>query len=261
MSTIKFEQTLQEYQNLEIQLYSSNSLNELDFSIGSTTLIGTLTIELSDPDRLPPSNEFIYLSDIIDNVNTNTIQEYSSTTIENIIEDLSYSIVSTASFGEVTKIIPIIDANSVINTNLFDLPQLNFIIDYPSLISTVEFGGFTQLNMEIDPVPLPPIVSTAIIPEPNVIKVITPLGIASTTNFDIPAFIDNIHRLLVYKDDNISKIGENDATVIAGGIRINPSVFASNTATSGTSDLPTNPVGFLSVNISGIDYKIPYYNS
>ena len=115
--------------------------------------------------------------------------------------------------------------------------------------------------MEITNVPFPSIESTLIIPQPNVLKVIGPLGIGSTESVGVSSFVDNIHRLLVFKDDNISKIGENDAAVISGGIRLNPASTASNTATSGSSSLPEAPVGFLSVNIGGVDYKIPYYNS
>ena len=77
----------------------------------------------------------------------------------------------------------------------------------------------------------------------------------------LAGFIDNIHRLLVFKDDNISKIGENDATVVAGGIRVNPSSAVSETAVSGSATLPNNPVGFISVNIGGTDYLMPYYNA
>jgi len=90
---------------------------------------------------------------------------------------------------------------------------------------------------------------------------IAPLGIAPTNNFGTATFIDNIHRLLVFKNDNISKVGENDAVVIAGGIRINPASVISETATSGNATLPNNPVGFMSVNINGRDYLMPYYNA
>ena len=56
-------------------------------------------------------------------------------------------------------------------------------------------------------------------------------------------------------------MGDNDAGVIAGQIRLNPASTASNTASFGSADLPSNPEGFLSVNIAGRDYKIPYYNT
>jgi hypothetical protein len=47
---------------------------------------------------------------------------------------------------------------------------------------------------------------------------------------------------------------------VAGGIRINPSIQKTVEASSGQATLPSNPVGFISVNIDGRDYKIPYYN-
>jgi len=109
--------------------------------------------------------------------------------------------------------------------------------------------------------PLPSITSTLVIPNPNVIFNINPLSIATTVNFGVAGFIDNIHRLLVFKNDNISKVGENDAVVIAGGIRINPSSTVSETATSGSATLPNSPVGFISVTIGGTDYLMPYYNA
>ena len=115
--------------------------------------------------------------------------------------------------------------------------------------------------MQIKDVPFPSIESTLVIPNPTMQRPIAPLSIAPTANFGVATFIDNIHRLLVFKDDNISKIGENDATVVAGGIRVNPSSAVSATASSGSSVLPNNPVGFISVNIGGTDYLMPYYNA
>lgn len=35
----------------------------------------------------------------------------------------------------------------------------------------------------------------------------------------------------------------------------------STTATGGAATLPANPQGFFVINIKGVDYKIPYYNS
>jgi hypothetical protein len=115
--------------------------------------------------------------------------------------------------------------------------------------------------MQIRDVPFPSIESTLVIPDPAMRRPVAPLGIASTNNFGTATFIDNIHRLLVFKNDNISKVGENDAVVIAGGIRINPSSVLSETATSGNATLPSNPAGFMSVNINGRDYLMPYYNA
>lgn len=261
MSTIKFEQLLQEYENVLIQVLASNSISELDYAIASTGSFGESTVELTDPDFVAPSSSAIYLSDIIDDVDSNTILEYSTTTIEDLIEDLSYSIVSTSSVSTDLILIRSVSLEPIVDQNLFGTSKLNFIIDYPSIAPTVQFGGFTQLNMEIDPVPLPEISSTLIFSEPSVRFVIGPLGIASTESLGVGSIIDNIHRLLAFKDDNISKIGENDAAVIAGGIRLNPASTTSTVAAPGQGELPETPEGFLSVNIGGRDYKIPYYNS
>jgi hypothetical protein len=166
---------------------------------------------------------------------------------------------STVAFGIKqlnTKIFP----DSSVSNVSFEILQLNRKIFANAVNPSAMFGNL-QTNMGIDNVPFPSIESTAIVSVPNVLKIIRPLSIAPTTSFGVSSFIDNIHRILIFKDDNISKIGENDATVIAGGIRLNPASVASETASSGDAILPEAPVGFLSVNINGVDYKIPYYNS
>ena len=189
------------------------------------------------------------------------------------------SVESTVSFGDNLPQFKIA-VNSTVNEQTFGTAQLNsriFInsvesvaeVPQPNVLSLIgpvsiasaEAFGNLQINMQITDVPFPSITSTLVVPNPSVRFVIGPSGIASTNNFGTASFVDNIHRLLVFKDDNISKIGENDASVVAGGIRINPSSAVSETAVSGSSVLPTNPVGFISVNIGGTDYLMPYYNA
>ena len=158
-----------------------------------------------------------------------------------------------------TSVVPLIAPQSVTTQNSFGTPKLNSILYADSYESALAFGT-SKINMKIDDVPFPSITSTVVIPNPSVKFIIKPLSIATTVNFGTASFIDNIHRLLVFKNDNISKVGENDAVVIAGGIRINPSSTVSGTATSGSATLPNNPAGFMSVTIGGIDYLMPYYN-
>lgn len=300
MSTIYQDRTIESVQNLTISLFASNTIDDFSFSIVSTVLFGnpdlTYTIfpnsasseiefgeiqlnQFVYPDSIESTLVFqidesilkypqtIFLEARIELFNRlgleefETLEDYSSNTIQEVINEYERGIESTIQMGEEYVVRSIIRPNLIEVTSVVEDVELKFIIDFDSINPTIQFGGFTQLNMEIDNVPFPSIESTVIIPNPDVIPLIQPLGLASTTNFDTPSFIDNIHRILVFKDDNISKIGENDATVISGGIRLNPASTASNTATSGSSSLPEAPVGFLSINIGGVDYKVPYYNS
>lgn len=244
-------------------------------------------------------NQVIQLDGILSNVQNDEIQVYSSNTIVYVSDQFDYAIETQFASGEPT-LSYIIYPNETVSALQFGQTQLNQFLYAESIESTVAFGdslpkfivypestttenafgtgrlsyvifanavnpstlfGNARLNQEIDDVPFPSIESTLVIPAPNVLKVIGPLSVAPTANFGTSSFIDNIHRILIFKDDNISKIGENDAAVIAGGIRINPASVVSQTAAAGEAELPAAPVGFLSVNINGVDYKIPYYNS
>jgi len=205
------------------------------------------------------NTQVIQLDGIISDVQNVQIQTESSNTILQLGDRYDYAIDPTVLYGYPqlnTKIyVNTLASGSVIGTHSL-LPQIA-----PSSISpTIQFGDF-KVNMEIRDVPFPSITSTLVIPSPAVRKVIGPLSIAPTNNFGTATFIDNIHRMLVFKNDNISKIGDNDAGVIAGGIRVNPASVTSQTATSGSATLPNNPAGFISVNIAGRDYLMPYYNA
>jgi len=209
------------------------------------------------------TTQFIYdqnvlLGDTIEALSIYPIQNYASTTISEVIASLDYSIASSLVFG-LEEVEFIIYPNSIGTEVEFGNALISRNLRTNSIDSTVEFGTL-QLNMEIEDVPFPSIASTLVIPQPSVRYVIGPLSIATTANFGTSNFIDNIHRVLVFKDGNISKMGDNDAGVIAGGIRLNPSSTIGVEATSGNAVLPSNPVGFLSVNINGSDFKIPYYN-
>jgi hypothetical protein len=265
--------------------------------------------------------QVILLRDSIYDVETSTIQTYSSNTITQVADSFndSRSIISATSFGDFNYTV-IINANSVDSTEAFGTSQLNLSISFDSIESSLTIGtaqlnqfisanpletsesfgtsrftlnllptsvtttndfgtsqlnfifyptslestigfGEDQLNMNIKDVPFPSIESTLVIPSPRMAYVVRPLSINTTVNFGVPQFIDNIHRVLVFKDGNITKMGENDAGIIAGQIRLNPASTVSNTASFGSADLPSNPEGFLSINIAGRDYRIPYYNT
>jgi len=205
------------------------------------------------------NTQVIQLDGIIGDVQNVELQTESSNTIIQLSDRLDFAIDPTLAYGLPqlnTKIyVDTLDSSSIIGSH-----SLIPIIGLSSISPTIEFGDF-KINMQIRDVPFPSIESTLVIPTPAMRRPIAPLGIAPTNNFGTATFIDNIHRLLVFKNDNISKVGENDAVVIAGGIRINPASVISETATSGNATLPNNPVGFMSVNINGRDYLMPYYNA
>ena len=236
---------------IPINLFGNAQLNSIVYpnSITATTAFGT--------------TQFIYdqnvlLDDRIEALSIYPIQNYASTSISDVIASLDYSIASSLVFG-LEEVEFLIYPDSIGTGVEFGSASISRNLTTNSIDSTLEFG-ILQLNMEIEDVPFPSITSTLVIPQPSVKYIVGPLSIATTANFGTSNFIDNIHRVLVFKDGNISKMGDNDAGVIAGGIRVNPASAVSVDATSGHATLPSNPVGFLSVNINGSDYKIPYYN-
>ena len=263
---IQLDGIISEVQNDQIQVYSTTTVvqlsDQLDNAIDPTVVVAEPQLNfILYPNALVSTeafgtsqlDQFITLQSIQSTIAFGDTEPQLNIVADEIESELVFGI-SSVNFK--------LFAESTTTQNAFETDhQLNFIAFPNALESTLAFGNFTQLNMEITNVPFPSIESTLIIPQPNVLKVIGPLGIGSTESVGVSSFVDNIHRLLVFKDDNISKIGENDAAVISGGIRLNPASTASNTATSGSSSLPEAPVGFLSINIGGVDYKVPYYNS
>lgn len=206
-------------------------------------------------------SQVIQLDSILSQVEDIQVQVYSSNTILETSEQFDYGIDSQQSVGTFS-LYPVITVDETTSTSSIESDnQLNSRLYATAISSVSSFGDLTQLNMEIDNVPFPSIESTVVIPNPIIAVKLLPVSIATTVNFGVSSFIDNIHRLLVFKDDNISKIGENDAAVIAGGIRLNPASTVSSEASEGEATLPNAPAGFLSVNINGVDYKIPYYNT
>ena len=248
---LQYQTTKFDDEFVPINLFGTAQLNSIVYpnSITATTAFGTTQFIY---------NQNILLGDKIEALSIYPIQNYASTTISDVIASLDYSIASSLAFST-NELEFTIYPNSIGTGVEFGSAFISRNLTTNSIDSAVEFGTL-QLNMEIEDVPFPSITSTLVIPQPRVIPIIGPLSIATTANFGTAQFIDNIHRLLVFKDGNITKMGDNDAGVIAGGIRINPGSTVGANASSGNSDLPSNPVGFLSVNINGSDFKIPYYN-
>ena len=252
-------------QNTEIQVYQSNTIQQLadafDRSIVSELAFGENNLFV----QIHPNSTESTLAFGSSQLNSIIYAESAESTLSfGSVGNLNFTVNVNSVNSELTigniSVIQFVSPESVTIQNSFGTPKLNYTLYANSYESALAFG-VPQINMEIDDVPFPSITSTVVIPNPSIRFNINPLSIATTVNFGTAGFIDNIHRLLVFKDDNISKIGENDATVIAGGIRVNPSSAISGTATPGNATLPNNPVGFISVNIGGTDYLMPYYNA
>ena len=267
-------QTPTTYENIQVSVFENNTILEyqttsFNVEYSSITAFGPLQLNSTIyPNSISSTSilgdtQFIYnqnilFSDRIEALSIYPIQNYATTTISDVIASLDYSITSSLAFGT-DQVEFLIYPNSIDTGVAFGTSILSRNLTTNSVDSEITFG-LTQLNMEIEDVPFPSITSTVIIPQPSVKYIVGPLSIATTVNFGTSNFIDNIHRVLVFKDGNIAKMGDNDAGVIAGGIRLNPSSTIGTDATSGSAILPANPVGFLSVNINGSDYRIPYYN-
>ena len=280
-STVEFPNTHNVYVNVRQNLYLSDVLFAVENAQIQTLQSATIQQVINDLDLSIVSGLDFGVNNLFVQIHPNSTEStlaFGSSQLNSII--YAESAESTLSFGSVGNlnftvnvnsvnseltigdfsVIQFVSPESVTIQNSFGTPKLNYILYSNSYESAIAFG-VPQINMEIEDVPFPSISSTLVISQPSVRFNINPLSIATTASFGVAGFIDNIHRLLVFKDDNISKIGENDATVVAGGIRVNPSSAISGTATAGSASLPNNPVGFISVNIGGTDYLMPYYNA
>jgi hypothetical protein len=272
--TFVIRQNLITYANVEVSLFDNSTIlqyqttkfddeflpiNQFGIAqVNSIIYANTITATTAFGTAQFIYNQNILLGDKIEALSIYSIQNYASTTISSVIASLDYSIASSLAFG-IDEVEFLIYPNSIGTGVAFGSAFISRNLRTNSIDSTLVFGT-SRINMGITDVPFPSIASTLVIPQPSVKYVIGPLSIATTANFGTSNFIDNIHRVLVFKDGNISKMGDNDAGVIAGGIRLNPASTVGVEATSGSATLPLNPVGFLSVNINGSDFKIPYYN-
>jgi hypothetical protein len=265
-NVIQLDGSLFDVQSDSVQTYSSNTIIELleqfDDAIDSTAVVSE-----------PKLNYIIYANgvdstlvfgwdDPLLNMQIAALQSIESTISFGLqiftITLFADSAESSVVFGT-ANINQKIFADSNVNENAFGEPKVSSTIFAEHIASTVAFGWDEPLlNMQI--VVTDEIESEAVVASPNVNATIRPLSINTTANFGLPTFTDNIHRLLIFKQDNLTKVGDTDAVVIAGGIRINPSITKSTEAFAGDAILPSNPVGFISVNIDGNDYRIPYYN-
>lgn len=265
-NVIQLDGSLSDIQSDSVQTYSSNTFIQLsdqfDDAIDSTAVVSEPKLNyIIYANSVDPTTIFGW-DDPLLNMKIAALQSIESTVAFGLpvftIVLFADSIESSVAFGT-PKLNQKIFANSAVNENAFGDLKVSSTIFAQPIASTLAFGWDEPLlNMQI--VVTDEIESEAVVAVPNVKKVIGPLSINTTVNFGLPTFTDNIHRLLIFKQDNLTKVGDTDAVVVAGGIRINPSLTKSTEAFAGNATLPSNPVGFISVNIDGNDYRIPYYN-
>lgn len=150
---------------------------------------------------------------------------------------------------------------AIASTIAFSLDEVqNTIEDVGNIASTVAFGISEQQIAIEDPSSITSTVTFST--DASVRPLIRPTSIASTATISTDGgFQGGIFRALIYKEGEISGIGSAESMFVAGGIRVNPASRVSTTASAGSQTLPSNPVGFISVNINGTDYKVPYYNT
>lgn len=173
----------------------------------------------------------------------------------------------TGSPTEPEVTIAVEDASIGASTLAIGEPKLNQLVTIENgIASTLALGTPEGIIFIEDGA----IASTTVVSEPQFVRqIIGGLpgdvgGIASTlTISQDTGFQGGIFRVLIYRDGEIAQLGQTESTFVAGGVRINPAGRVSLSAENGANSqitIPTNPAGFMSVNIDGVDYKIPFFN-
>lgn len=195
-----------------------------------------------------------------------TLQTFFDENVTQFLSDVG-DIAATTAFGVPEGVIHIEKQSGIASTLAFGTSKLVLdVANVGNIAPTVVFGISTTATF----IELESIESTTSTPQVQSVRFLIGGadkdvgGIASTATVpnDI-GFQGGIFRALIYKDGEISGIGSTESMFIAGGIRVNPSSRISLSATSGANSnitVPTNPVGFVSINIQGKDYKIPYFD-
>lgn len=195
-----------------------------------------------------------------------TLQTFFDENVTQFLSDVG-DIAATTAFGVPEGVIHIEKQSGIASTLAFGTSKLVLdVANVGNIAPTVVFGISTTATF----IELESIESTTSTPQVQSVRFLIGGadkdvgGIASTATVsnDI-GFQGGIFRALIYKGGEISGIGSAESMFIAGGIRVNPSTRISLSATSGANSnitVPTNPVGFVSINIQGKDYKIPYFD-
>lgn len=261
---------IQEEQNTEISVLQSNTIisyiEDNDNSIISTLQVSEAALEQTITAVSITSNSLVTLDNELEIfiggnlvISVNSSLLFGDINLDREIPNI-VSIDSTTNIG-VTNVIPNVDVESITSTTVFstDHEILNFI-QLDSFVSTS--FGVPRFNLFLGLESIQQVNTF----EENVLVLFVGqqganlLEIEPTTSFGTPSFGGFVQRVLIFKDDNIAKIGTADAVEVVNGIVMNPSSLNSSSATSGQSTLPDSPEGFILVTINGTNYKIPYYN-
>lgn len=204
---------------------------------------------------------------LISELSDTTLQEFFDANPTQFLSDVG-AITATTAFGVPEGVIHIEGSGGIASTVAFGTSKtvIDITIDN-GIAPTIAFGdGEGVLFIE----EVGDIASTSTVGDIQFVSLLIGGankdvgGIASTATIPTDGgFQGGIFRALIYKEGEISGIGSTESMFISGGIRVNPASRVSLSATSGANSnitVPTNPVGFVSINIQGTDYKIPYFN-
>jgi len=198
------------------------------------------------------STQFITLGTQIDRFTGEVIDTQTSKTVQQFQEETGFSIISTLAFGGEEELNFAFDLPSITSTLSIGVPQFTSILFIPSITSTLVFGGTEDLDFAFN---LPSIESNLTFDDTFVFVSIGPVSTLSTALFGLPSIPRVVHRSLIFKDDNISKLGGDDDVEIASGI-----VIHSGTQTFTGNTLPESTAGYILVTINGVDFKMPFFN-
>ena len=238
-------------------------INTNDFAINPTIQFGGLqqSSRTIDVDSIASSLTFsqdVFFDFLIGQLNLVTIQP-------------------TAEFGQ-SQINFIVDPESIASTEVFGVNQLNNLFNIPSIDPTVAFGDVQQLEVffnftlqSVNPTTAfgndtnldrfltqadnQSISSTALVAEPTTFISIGPSPVVLENQFGPPSINRPVHRSLIFKNDNITKLGQDDDVEIASGIVVRTGTAVLNGATT-----PNTAAGFVTVVINGTDFKMPFFN-
>ena len=228
------------------------------------------------------NTQIIYIDAPILAFSNTEISEFGDTIITNFEADNSGTIATSIVFSTdqsldrfITFIAPTIEgasseiiseyADQTIGDAVFYFPdfqetivsndaQVLPVIGIQSIESTLTFGDEEQFKLNLSIVDQG-VASTVTFGTANVFISIGATSTQSTVSFGLPVRKNPVHRSLIYKNDNITKLGTEDDVEIASGI-----VVQTSTAKLSGNTTPGTAAGFIIVTIDGTDYKMPFFN-
>jgi len=171
------------------------------------------------------------------------LQDISDTSNE-IIQGFADDVI-----GETTFFFPDFQ-ETVVSANAEVLP----VIGFQSIESTLTFGDEEQFKLSLFILDQG-VESTVVFGTANVFISTGPESIQSTIAFGLPFKQNPVHRSLIYKNDNITKLGREDDVEIASGI-----VIQTSTAKLTGNTVPGSTAGYVKVTIDGVDFAMPFFN-